>query len=110
MTVELKQQKNAVMHLAVKDELTIYTAQELKNQLFDYLKSAKQLHIDLGDVPEIDSAGVQLLMFLKQESLSRGIKLNLLRHSQAVVQAFELLNLSTYFGDPIVISADWKSS
>ena len=110
MAIEVKLQKNGVVHLAVLDEMTVYTVLEQKRQLFDYLKSAKELQIDLSGVVEIDSAGVQLLMFLKQEANSGNIKFSLTQHSQTVVEALELLNLSKHFGDPIVISADWKSS
>ncbi len=110
MAIEVKQQKKGVTHLAIQDEMTIYTVLEQKRQIFDSLKSAKELQIDLGGVTEIDSAGVQLLMFLKQEAAGRDVKLCLLQHSRAVVEVLELLNLSKHFGDPIVISADWKSS
>ena len=110
MAIKVKQQKKGVIHLAVEDEMSIYTVREQKQQLFDFLKSAKELQIDLSGVAEIDCAGAQLLMFLKQEAVGGDIKFSLTQHSQAVVDALELLNLSKYFGDPIVISADWKSS
>lgn len=109
MGIEVKQQKKEVSYLAVRGEMTIYTVLEQKRQLFESLKSAKELQIDLGGVTEIDSAGVQLLMFLKQEAVGRHIKLSLMQHSRAIVDVLETLNLSKYFGDPIVISADWKS-
>lgn len=110
MAIEVKLRKKGVTHLAVQDEITVYTVQDQKQQLFDYLKSAEELQIDLGGVTDIDCAGVQLLMFLKQEAVSRHIKLSLTAHSQVVVEVLELLNLTKHFGDPIVISADWKSS
>jgi anti-anti-sigma factor len=110
LAIEVKQQKEGVIHLAIQDEMTIYSVLEHKGQLSNYLKSAKEMHIDLAQVTEIDSAGLQLLLFLKQEAVSRGIALSLTQHSEAVVEVLELLNLSKHFGDPIVISADWKSS
>lgn len=90
--------------------MTIYGVLEQKRQLLAYLASAKELQIDLGGVTEIDSAGLQLLLFIKQEAARLGSQLTLTQHSRAVVDALELLNLSHHFGDPIVISADWKSS
>lgn len=110
MTIEVKQQKKGVYHLAINGEMTIYTALEQKNALVHPLKSAKELQIDLSGVSEIDSAGLQLLLFLKREATELGIKLGLIHHSKAVVEVFELLNLSKHFGDPIVLSADWKTS
>lgn len=110
MAIDVKQQKKGSIHLAVRDEMTIYSVREQKRRLFDYLKSAKELQIDLGEVTEIDGAGVQLLMFLKQEAAHRNIKFSLTQHSRTVVEVLEMLNLSKHFGDPIVISADWTSS
>jgi anti-anti-sigma factor len=110
LAIELKQQKKGVTHLAIQGELTIYSVLEHKQALSHYLSSAKDIQIDLAAVTEIDSAGLQLLMFLKQEALSRDIAFSLCQHSEAVVEVLELLNLSKHFGDPIVISADWKSS
>lgn len=110
MAIEVKLQKKGIIHLAVQDEMTVYTVQDQKQQLFEHLKSARELLIDLSGVTEIDSAGVQLLMFLKQETVSRNLKLSLTSHSQIVVEVLELLNLTKHFGDPIVISADWKST
>jgi len=105
----IKKQKGAIQ-LAIRDEMTIYTVLEQKQQLTEYLKSARQIQVDLAGVTEIDSAGLQLLMFIKQESTRQSTQFTLVRHSEAVVEVLELLDLVTHFGDPIVISADWTSS
>ena len=110
MAIEVKQQKKGVTHLTVQDEMTIYNALEHKQAFVKFLASCKELQIDLSGVGEIDSAGVQVLLFLKKEAARHEIKLSLVQHSQAVVDVLELLNLSKHFGDPIVISADWSSS
>lgn len=110
MAIEVKQQKKGITHLSIQGEMTIYNALEQKQALAHFLKTSKELQLDLSGVGEIDSAGIQVLLFLKQESAKYAIKLDLVQHSQAVVEVLELLNLSKYFGDPIVISADWRSS
>lgn len=109
MAIELTQQNKQTTALVVHDEMTVYTVAAHKRQLTAYLYSTEELQLDLSGVGEIDGAGIQLLMFLKQEAHSRNIALSLTRHSQAVVEALELLNLSKHFGDPIVISANWKA-
>ncbi len=86
--------------------MTIYNVSEQKNKLIDFLSSAIELQVDLSAVTEIDSAGLQLLLWLKQEASN----LKLVNHSQAVVNVFQLLNLAMYFGDPIVLSSHWKTS
>jgi anti-anti-sigma factor len=97
--------------VSIQDDMTIYNAQSLKENLLGYCHhGTKELQIDLSAVAEIDSAGLQLLLLLKAESLHRGFTLRLLRHSEAVIEVFELLKLGMYFGDPIVIPANWKKS
>ena len=86
--------------------MTIYNVSEQKNKLIEFLSSAIELQVDLSAVTEIDSAGLQLLLWLKQEVTN----LKLINHSQAVVNVFQLLNLAMYFGDPIVLSSHWKTS
>jgi anti-anti-sigma factor len=99
-----------VTHLAIEDEMTIYTALEQKNDLSQYLELDSDLQINLSNVTEIDSAGLQILLFIKQEAARLNFQFSLIQHSQAVVEVFELLNLGSHFGDPIILSADWKSS
>ncbi len=94
------------LNVAVVGEMTIYNVSEQKNKLIEFLSSAIELQVDLSAVTEIDSAGLQLLLWLKQEVTN----LKLINHSQAVVNVFQLLNLAMYFGDPIVLSSHWKTS
>lgn len=99
------------MQLSIKDDMTIYNVESLKETLLGYCHSGtRELQLDLSAVTEMDSAGLQLLLVLKVESQKRGFILRLLRHSEAVIEVFELLKLSMYFGDPIVIPANWKKS
>lgn len=110
MIIDVKTQKNGVTQLAIQGEMTIYTASEQKKALSDQLNASKELQIDLSGVSEIDSAGLQLLMFIKREAAEHQIPLSLIQHSQVVVEVLELLNLSTHFGDPIVLTANRKKS
>jgi len=109
MSIQAKQ-NNGITHLTFKDEMTIYTALEQKNALSQHLNADHEIQVDLSEVSEIDSAGLQVLLFLKQEASSKNIILSLTHHSQAVVEVLELLNLTAHFGDPVIISADWKTS
>jgi len=102
--------KEGVTHLSIEDEMTIYTALEQKNDLNQYLKPDVDLQINLAKVDEIDSAGLQVLLFIKQQADTLNFNFSLIEHSQAVVEVLELLNLGSHFGDPIVISADWSES
>ncbi|MGE0859845.1 MAG: lipid asymmetry maintenance protein MlaB [Gammaproteobacteria bacterium] len=52
---------------AFTDELTIYGAAQAHRRLQDALASGQPLTLDLGEVSELDSAGVQLLLALARE-------------------------------------------
>jgi anti-anti-sigma factor len=102
---------NGALHLSIKDDMTIYNAASLRETLMGYCTpGTEELQLDLSAVNEMDSAGLQLLLLLKAEAQKRGFSLRLLRHSEAVIEVFELLKLGMYFGDPIVIPANWKKS
>ena len=53
---------------------------------------------------ELDTAGVQLLAWIKQEAKRRGKPLTLSAHSPAVVEVFDLLQVAGLFGDPILLA------
>lgn len=93
-----------VNRLELNDELTIYRAAELKEELLQALpQDGGTLELDLSGVSELDSAGLQLLMMLKKTAGQRGCKLRLQAHSPAVLEVFELLNVAAFFGDALVM-------
>jgi len=94
-----------VERLVLEGDLTIYQAPAQKNSLLDTLDKATVVELDLAQISEIDSAGLQVLLLAKRESLAMGKELRILAHSQAVQETLEFLNVASYFGDPLVISA-----
>lgn len=83
--------------------LTIYSAAERKPELLAGL-DAGDLELDLAEVDELDSAGLQLLVLAKLEAERQGHRLSLCNHSAAVIEVLELSGLSAFFGDPILLS------
>lgn len=92
--------------VVVEGEMTIYNAAALKDALMPALEDPRELEINLANVTEIDSAGVQLLMLAKQERASRNQALMLSDHSSAVLDVFELMDLVAHFNDPVVLPGD----
>ncbi|MGE5866138.1 MAG: lipid asymmetry maintenance protein MlaB [Rhizobacter sp.] len=90
--------------LRLDGELTIYRAAELKETLLAAVREHPAVEVDLSGVTEFDTAGVQLLLLAKREALAAQRSLTLTRHSPAVVEVFELLDLVGHFGDPIALS------
>jgi anti-anti-sigma factor len=90
--------------LEIRDELTIFTAAEQKNKFLGFLNADDELEINLAHVEEIDTAGLQLLILVKQEAARTGKVLRFVMHSKAVLDILELSNLTTLFGDQIVLA------
>jgi anti-anti-sigma regulatory factor len=89
----------------VEGSMTIYEAAADKPLLLSALATAKETEIDLSSVDEMDTAGLQLLILVKRESLKAGKVLRLTGHSPASLDVLERYNLSAYFGDPAVVSS-----
>ena len=90
--------KDAVSKLVIEGELTIYTAAELKQKLADALDGAAAVEIDLAQVGEIDTAGLQLLLLAQREGTLREKNVIFSQPSQAVLDCWQLCNLGTAFG------------
>jgi anti-anti-sigma factor len=90
--------------LRLTGELTIYSVAEARDQLSSALEQNPVLHLNLAAVEELDTAGVQLLAWLKQEARRRGRTLVYTGHSPAVVEVFDLLQVAGLFGDAILIA------
>ncbi|HSI22862.1 MAG TPA: STAS domain-containing protein [Methylophilaceae bacterium] len=90
---------------AIEGEMTIYRANELKQDLLDKISGNQEIDIDLSSVTEIDSAGLQLMVLAKLEAVARNRVLRFDGHSKAVMEILDLSDLSGFFGDPVVISS-----
>ena len=97
--------------LTAPDEMTIYTAAEMKPVLIDHLTNGSDLELDLSKVKEIDSAGLQLLILMKTEAQRQEKRITFTGHNKLVQEVIEIFNLSNYFGDPMLLqAADKKAS
>lgn len=86
--------------LVLGEELTIYHAAEQRTTLLAALAAHPEgLALDLGEVAEIDSAGVQLLLAAHREGQLRQQPLRIARTSAAVDEVFTLMGLSDFFAD-----------
>ena len=74
-------------------------------RLLDALAAADELELDLLQVGEIDTAGLQLLILLKKEAQRAGKQVTVVAHSQAVRSVIDFCNLAAELGDPLVIPA-----
>lgn len=90
---------------SLEGEMTIYTAAQLKPVLLALLDECHAAELDLSQVAEIDTAGMQLLLLAKREAARAGKELRLVGHSAAVVDALDLCNLTADFGDQVILTS-----
>ena len=95
----------ASQRLSLAEDLTIYHALDQKTHLLDALAMSDELELDLQQVGEIDTAGLQLLLLLKKEAQRTHKKVSIIAHSQAVRAVIDFCNLAAELGDPLVIPA-----
>lgn len=94
--------------LNIDGELTIYTAEKYKAQILEHLSECRELELNLSEIDEMDTAGLQILLVVKREAEDTNRHLRLINHSRAVYEILELLNMQSHFGDPVVIPAEWR--
>ena len=93
--------------LAIDGEVTIYSVAELKDGLAGIAPSCTDVEIDLSDVTEMDTAGLQLMLMAKR---IEGRNVRFINHSDVVLQLLELSNLAGAVGDPLIITAAGTAS
>jgi anti-anti-sigma factor len=91
--------------ILVDGELTIYSAAEDLKGLLRALDRAASLEIDLSQVSEMDTAGLQLLLLVKREADRRGKAMRLVAHSAAALGVLDAYNLIGHFGDPVLVAS-----
>ncbi|MBS4020534.1 MAG: STAS domain-containing protein [Dechloromonas sp.] len=91
--------------LCIKGEFTIFTACEIKNRLLDLIahNENQEIEIDLSDVTEIDTTGLQLMIMAKKQATCENKTLRFSRHSDPVLDLLDLCDLAGFFGDPVLI-------
>lgn len=87
------------VRIDVSGAMTIYEAAEQKARLLAALAAASALELDLGEVDEADTAGLQLLLLLRREGARAGKPVRVLRLSPAVTEVLERYGLDTGSSD-----------
>jgi anti-anti-sigma factor len=95
--------------LALEGELTIYTVVENLARLREYLKGPDGRALDLSGVTEIDSAGLQLLLWTRRAVAEQGARFHLIGINDAVANVIALLQLEQVFGGNPAETVDGRS-
>lgn len=97
MKVTRKNNKSGTL-LSVDGDLTIYTVAQAKQTLLeDYEKFSSPVALDLHAVSEIDTAGLQLLLFMHKLITGLNKTLHVTKSNEQVDSIFNTLDVATYF-------------
>jgi anti-anti-sigma factor len=84
--------------LIFEGELTIYTVSHLKDELFTEQDSlSEKIALDLHAVTEIDTAGVQLLLFAQKIFTAASKQVVVSKSNELIEAVFTRLDVSSYF-------------
>ncbi len=86
--------------LAFQGEMNVYNAAANFNRLREHIASRLPLYLDLSKVAEIDSSGLQLLLFAHSEAESQGLDFRITALSETVDEVLSLLFLKRTLGLP----------
>ena len=88
-------QKLSTGELRVDGDMTIYRANEVAQTLFASVRAhAGDVNLDLSDVTEFDTAGLQLVLMARRMVESNGHRLDVVRPSECVAEVLELCNVA----------------
>jgi anti-anti-sigma factor len=94
---------SAACRVAIAGEFSIFTAAAVREQLLAALGAADEVEVDLSQVSEIDSAGIQLMVAAKREAAAHNRSVRFTCPSGAVSEILELCDLAGLLGDPVPI-------
>lgn len=86
-----------IQNVELGGELTIFRSAELKELLLPIAERGGAVALDLSAVSDVDTAGIQLLLALKQSIEAGGGMVRLSAVSHAVSEALNLLGLEQVF-------------
>lgn len=97
MNISRKKSKDTST-LILEGDLTIYYVAQIKDEIFaDYEKLADKVALDLEGVTEIDTAGVQLLLFAKKFFAGVHRSLFIAKSNESVESVLTVLDVNTQF-------------
>lgn len=86
----------------IQGELTIYSVGEVKQSLTQAMQQGEDIVVDLANVIEADTAGLQLLLLAKRRP---GWHISYVQHSPAILRLLAISDMGRLLGDPLVIAS-----
>ena len=92
--------RTGLCRLSINGEMTIYAAAEMLQVFFPYWQDYRKFELDLAEVSEIDTAGLQLLLQFQRKAKQAELNVQILSCSQAVQDLIVLYRLAERFDMP----------
>lgn len=99
MAIITTHDSGAPVRITVEGSMTIYEAAEHKAELLAVLGDATVLELNLGEVDEADTAGLQLLLLARREAARAGKTLRVVRLGPALAEVLDRWGLRGDFTD-----------
>lgn len=95
--------KKSKLAILRPENMTIYDAMKIQALFSEALAAYDQIEVNLSDVAEIDCAGLQLMVALKNDALKQKKSIVFSAHSAEVIALLDLFNMTRFFGDPVIL-------
>ncbi len=89
--------RSGLCRLGVAGDMTIYSAEEMLTTCTPYLGDYEEFEINLSEVSDIDSAGIQLLFLFERKSRQSKKHTRLIDPSESVNEVLKLFRLGERF-------------
>ena len=101
MAIAITSLANACTRITLDGALTVYEAVDAKRELLQALAASAELEIDVTGLDELDTAGLQLLLLLRRESLRAAKPVRLAGGSHALAEVLDRYGLAALFDEPL---------
>jgi len=105
MRISVAMQKNT-LRVRLGESLDIASAADARSRLLQVSQSSDNLELDLSSLSDIDTAGIQILLALRQQRTRQGARTRMVHPSQPILDAFGLLGLQHVFDEAVVVSRE----
>lgn len=106
--VQNLKETNSSFEVTLNGYLTVPFIKEWKKQseIWTVSSQGKNIELDLNGIERVDSAGIQLLIFLKNLSQKNHFSIKLKNHSLPILKILDLLGLVSFFGDRVKVKKE----
>ncbi|MDH5516855.1 MAG: STAS domain-containing protein [Gammaproteobacteria bacterium] len=103
--INVKELEKDKCSVSLKGDMDIYKATEFKQEIEKIYTKYKSFVFDLSEISEIDTSCFQVLLQLKRECKKDDKEMQMVSHSQAILEVFELYGMESFFGDAVLLTS-----